>query len=501
MTEGLQTRIARIALGVALVAAPYCALAQRVEDSCHAFFDNPHQALDCVEAVFTQTDIPYHLPHLTMSSIPPANGFPIGIVWEKRTHDISSPFFEASEESGGNQANAPIAYKSLRDFKAAFVISTNTSWYATGAFSWLPPLHYRDDTKTAHGTRKSCHRLGPMCTEQVFGINLSATHRTLQTLYFYGLGPSSPNTQYAYRQTETYGGVDARMPITDWLTIEGQLGNTQPSVQFNTASLASNAITEGTAPGFLSQPDFMHYVVGVDTHTQAISEPVTNDPAVTPPGVPPPPLMKHKLVFVFENGVLQHWYGDQSTGHYSFRRFEFDGNETIRLHSVIRRFVAPDQMTKPLSILKHFCNSRKTGLKVDDECDFGELSIRPRLVSSISTEASGAVPFYFQPTLGGSDIESRLTLRGFNDYRFRAPDAAMIGVEYGVPIFNPIGALVFYDAGTVGNSVSDLSFAHARQDGGYGISLRLLRTVVAEAYLGYGAGHGSRFGYNFTKLF
>jgi hypothetical protein len=55
--------------------------------------------------------------------------------------------------------------------------------------------------------------------------------------------------------------------------------------------------------------------------------------------------------------------------------------------------------------------------------------------------------------------------------------------------------------GTVGNALSDLSFAHARQDGGYGISLRLLGNVVAEAYLGYGAGHGALFGYNFTKFF
>src|SRR5208282_424405 len=69
---------------------PQCASAQRVEDSCHAFFEDPHQALDCAEAIFTQTDIPHHLPHLTLSSVPPDNGFPVGVVWEKRNYYVSS---------------------------------------------------------------------------------------------------------------------------------------------------------------------------------------------------------------------------------------------------------------------------------------------------------------------------------------------------------------------------------------------------------------------------
>lgn len=51
---------------------PRHASAQRVEDSCSSFFNDPHQSLDCIEALFTQTDIPYGFPHLTVSSIPGA---------------------------------------------------------------------------------------------------------------------------------------------------------------------------------------------------------------------------------------------------------------------------------------------------------------------------------------------------------------------------------------------------------------------------------------------
>ena len=479
---------------VLLFCVPQHASAQRVEDSCRAFFDDRHDALDCVEAIFTQTDIRYHsipLPHLTLSSIPPGNGFPIGFVYEKRTNYVSSPF------SGPNQSDSPSAgYKSLVDAKAAFVVSTNTSWYVTGSVTWLPPLSYRPESKN---NKDVCHRLWAFCTKEVFGVDFSITHRTLQTINFYGLGPSSPNTQLSFRQTETYGGAVARMPLFNWLTMEGQIENRKPMVEFSSASLVTNAITEVTAPGLSNQPDFMHYAVGLRTHAQAISEPVTHDPDVTPPGVTQPPLMKHKSVFTFNNTAAQHWFVDQNTGRYSFRQLAIDGVESITFHSVVRTFVPRHLMTTKLKILKHFCNQRESGLKVHDECDFGELSVRPRLV--LSAASTAVVPFYYQPTLGGSDIESRLTLRGFNDYRFRALDAAMVGVDYRIPVFYPIGALVFYDVGNVGNSIGDLSFTHARQDAGVGATLSVLHNVAAQVYIGFGAGHGSHLGYNFTKFF
>jgi hypothetical protein len=171
----------------------------------------------------------------------------------------------------------------------------------------------------------------------------------------------------------------------------------------------------------------------------------------------------------------------------------------VAVEQVPQLVMPPGSMTTKLKVLKHFCNDRKSGMKQDGECDFGEFLFRPFLV--ISGSISGVVPFYFQPTLGGSAIESRPTLRGFDDYRFRALDAAMVSVDYRIPVFDPIGAMVFYGAGNVGNSVDALSFAHARQDGGVGATLRIQKNVIAQIYLGWGAGHWSHFGYNFTKFF
>lgn len=91
---------------------PKHAAAQRVEDSCHAFFDDPHQSLDCVEALFTETDIPYGFPHLTVSSVPPGNGFPIGVVWDKRSYFVSSPFSDPNQPNKLSEG-----FKSLVDAK------------------------------------------------------------------------------------------------------------------------------------------------------------------------------------------------------------------------------------------------------------------------------------------------------------------------------------------------------------------------------------------------
>lgn len=486
----LRPRVCCIAFLLMSLFAQHC-LAQRVEDSCHAFFDDRHQALDCAEALFTQTDIPHYLPHLTVSSIPPGNGFPIGVVYEKRTNYVSSPF-----NAQGGAETPTQGHKSLVDAKAALVGSTNASWYATGSITWLPPLPYKHDTKS---NGEDCHRLGPLCTKSVLGIGFSVTHRDLQTISFYGLGPSSPNTQFLYRQRETYGGVTTRLPLLNWLTVEGELENRKPAVTFRRSSLSTSLINETTAPGSATQPDFMHYAVGLRSQLRAVSEPTTNDPAIAPPSGPQIPLIKHKLIFLFDNAVSNHWFIDQGTGHYSFRQFVIQGEEAVQLHSVIRRFVPPGQMTTKLRVLKHFCNQRKSGLKQDDECDFGEFVVRPLL--ELSAANGGIVPFYLQPTLGGSDIESRLTLRGFNNYRFRAPNAAMLGVDYRIAVFDPIGAVLFYDAGSVGNSTSGLSFAHARQDAGIGATLRIQKNVIAQVYLAFGASHGSHPGYNFTKFF
>jgi hypothetical protein len=140
------------------------------------------------------------------------------------------------------------------------------------------------------------------------------------------------------------------------------------------------------------------------------------------------------------------------------------------------------------------------GNKRTDECSFGQFDLKGRLVIT-QTSNGNQIPFYLQPTLGGTDIDSRVTLRGWDNYRFRAPDLSLLQFEYGVPVYDPLGVFVFYDAGTVGNGISDLTIRHFRHDGGFGLFVRLRGHMVAQTYYAFGAGNGGNWNYNFAKEF
>ena len=139
-------------------------------------------------------------------------------------------------------------------------------------------------------------------------------------------------------------------------------------------------------------------------------------------------------------------------------------------------------------------------LKHDDYCDFGTVAVRSHIAAS-QPSAGDTIPFYMKPTVGGQDIESRLSLRGFPDYRFRGADAAFVQADYTLPVYDPLGLQLFYDVGNAGDSLGDLSIAHARQDGGFGFNVRVMRVSLAQAFLAWGQGRGVHLGYALSKRF
>jgi hypothetical protein len=316
---------------------------QTAKYSCPKFFTDIHQSFDCVEAAFSETPA-----HLTFSSVPPGNGMALGGVPEDQVHYVSP--FASKPEPDLRAASLQLTpdfepgYKSLVHRYLTVAGSTNGSWFASGGVDWLPPLHYIAGRRPIgpvrpNGTRatESCHRLGVLCTQSVFGLSFSGTHRSVQTVSFYGLGPESPSIKYTYHFNETYGGLSASMPIFDWLTLASQIEDLQPEVPALTGALAvNNAFTEATAPGIASQPNLMHYKVAIQTLARALSESASPD---LDPTKETPPLMKRRLVYNFQNEAEYHWYSDLDTGRYSFQEFVFSGDEAIQFGSVIEEYV------------------------------------------------------------------------------------------------------------------------------------------------------------------
>jgi hypothetical protein len=77
-----------------------------------------------------------------------------------------------------------------------------------------------------------------------------------------------------------------------------------------------------------------------------------------------------------------------------------------------------------------------------------------------------AVPFYFQPSLGGAQ-----TLRGFREFRFQDDNAVAVSAEYRWEAWWALDGALFVDAGTVAAERRSLSLKDVQVS--YGVGLRL----------------------------
>ena len=124
--------------------------------------------------------------------------------------------------------------------------------------------------------------------------------------------------------------------------------------------------------------------------------------------------------------------------------------------------------------------------------------------STSMTDAGQAVPYYLQHTLGGitalrSVSEERIgsdgtkgTLRGYRDLRFRDRNLLLLQAEYRVPVWGPIDATLFADAGKVTPARGDLDLNDLRRDFGFSVSVMKGWTTAARVDFGFGSGEGAR---------
>jgi hypothetical protein len=101
----------------------------------------------------------------------------------------------------------------------------------------------------------------------------------------------------------------------------------------------------------------------------------------------------------------------------------------------------------------------------------GSIDVR-LLISESLTSGTSVVPFYFQPTLGGSDLNSLMSLGSYQDYRFRAPNILLLQEYIEHSIWGPFGLKLMADQGRVALTRGDLDFSHLRHSYGAGLTLR-----------------------------
>jgi Omp85 superfamily domain len=120
-----------------------------------------------------------------------------------------------------------------------------------------------------------------------------------------------------------------------------------------------------------------------------------------------------------------------------------------------------------------------------------------RLIAESTDSPDGnVVPFYAQPTLGGST-----TLRGFDEFRFRDRNVVLINAEYRWEAFSGLDMALFGDWGDVGPTWDDIDFDELKSDYGIGFRFNTFRSVFLRIDLARSRQEGFRVTTSFSGAF
>ena len=395
---------------------------ERVGEACNFSFKS---IPTCGYALFTD-----HPLHLAAGSMPPQNGFGLGgaFVWAKNTRN----------------------WRLSWDLDA--IGATSGAWRAGGYIKLIHTPHPSkpkieaivptsgESSKGSTDTKESAPFMHPYTL-----FNLYAQTISLNKLNYFGEGNDSTLAGASlFGMTQTIVGANAIKPVYEWpairklnlallgeisgrfVSVRGDDGQSVPSIE--------KLYTNATAPGLGSQPRFVQLGEGFRI------KPDTGDYL--------------KLNYM---GSLQEFFAPSSSTN-SFLRWTADLNHTIYLYGNAKSAASgPDQ------------HGPDSCAHVNDKCPEiphsrnlnGFITARLLLSESINS-ATSAVPFYFQQTLGGQDINSSLALGSYQDYRFRAPNLLLLQESFEHSIWGPFGFKFMADQGRVALSHGDLGFSQMR---------------------------------------
>jgi hypothetical protein len=432
---------------------------ERVAESCKGIKAAP----GCAIELFTD-----HPLHIAVGSMPPQNGFAAG----------------AAFVAGKNTTN----WRMTWDLDA--VGSVNGSFRAGGYMKMVhtPPQTIRvlQPLAAGAGTGKPAPSLAKENFVHPYTVvNLYAQTISLNKLYYFGLGNDSllPG-QSVFGMSETILGASAIKPVYEWSAIRGLNLSVFGEINGRFVSLRGNhnesepsietLYSDATAPGLASQPSMIQLGEGVR--------------------IKPTIAGRIQLNYL---GTFQQFAASSDSRH-SFMRWTADLNHSFSLYgntgssgnSSDER--GPDECAK----LDQPCPSVSHSRNLN-----GSVSFRLLLTESLAS-SSNSVPFYFQPTLGGSDLNSASALASYQDYRFRAPNALLLREGFEHSIWGPLGFNFLADQGKVANARSDIAFDHLKHSFSAGLTLRAGGFPMITMMFAWGGseGHHNTFNLNSSLL-
>ena len=406
---------------------------ERAADACNEF--SFKLVTGCAYELFTD-----HPLHIAAGSLPPQNGFGFG--------------------------GAFVADKNTKNWRMTWdvdgVASTNASWRAGGYMKLIhtpveqihvitpvtPPPGETPPPKPAK--KPQINLVHPYTV-----FNLYAQSISLNKMNFFGLGNDSTLAGASvFGMTQTIVGGNVIKPVYEWsalrklnlallaevngrfVNLRGEYGQSFPSIE----TLYTNA----TAPGLANQPGFIQ-----------LSEGFRIQPSIG---------TRFQLNYLAN---FQQFFAP-SNSQYSFRRWTADLNHTFNLYGHTQPGTkntdtnGPDRCGPTSGTCPEISHTRNLN---------GSIGMR-LLVSESIASGSSVVPFYFQQSLGGSNVNSALALGSYQDYRFRAPNILLLQESFEHSIWGPFGLKFMADEGRVALTRGDLGFSDLKHTFAGGLTLR-----------------------------
>jgi hypothetical protein len=377
----------------------------------------------CAQILFT--DHPFHI---AVGSIAPQNGVAAGGAF---THEQDT--------------------KSTRlKWNADAVASSSAAWRAGGYLKIIPTPSKPDIGVTTNPNAKPSLAIHPY---PIF--NLYVQGISLPAITYFGIGTNTLLSNRSYfGMTQTIVGANAIVPISNriissriGLSIFGEMNGRFVQIRGN-HSKSSPSIeqlyTPATAPGLDQQPGFLQLTEGLRVKH-----------LFTP--------FRTRIDY---SAALQEFIAPGSA--FTFRRFTLDFGHEFAIYKQQQMRVqnvnqgpddCRDRLDQPCPKAS-FTRNRE-----------GAITARFLLTESIAS-AGNAVPFYFQPTLGGSDINGQTMLASYQDYRFRAPNLMLAQGAFEHVIWGPFGFVFTAEGGKVTQARGDLGFDQWKYSLSTGFTIR-----------------------------
>ncbi len=230
--------------------------------------------------------------------------------------------------------------------------------------------------------------------------------------------------------------------------------------------------TNVTAPGLNLQPGFVQLAQGVRIK----------------------PVIAEHLELNYM-GNIQEFFAPSSSQN-SFQRWTVDLNHTLYLYGYTQSGAKSTEGVGPDSCAP--IGEKCPGISRNRN---GSINVRLLLSESMNS-ATSAVPFYFQQTLGGSDINGAMSLGSYQDYRYRAPNLLLLQEGFEHSIWGPFGFKFTADQGRVALTRGDLGFDHLRHSFAGGFTLRAGGFPMVSIMFAWGGpeGHHNIFNMNPSLL-